>query len=58
MRRSAGGRIFALTMARSMYVSSALALRWDKAPEELAHEDDDLEVEDEVGTGAGTEVDA
>ena len=25
-------------------LASALALRWDKSPEEIAHEDDDVEV--------------
>ena len=29
-------------------LATALAQRWDKSPEELAHEDDDLEVEAEI----------
>jgi hypothetical protein len=39
-------------------LASALALRWDKAPDELAHEDDDLEVEAEVDSSVDAGVDA
>jgi len=31
-------------------LATGLAQRWDKSPEELAHEDDDVEVEAEIGT--------
>ena len=31
-------------------LATGLAQRWDKSPEELAHEDDDLEVEAEISS--------